>query len=210
VTGYNIISATYATTDNYCTGGKKYLPTSITYVALGVCHQPTSGTTYFIASADVAGSIYMSPYSDAACKVSLGPDTKAPSQICVNGVSTNQYSVVAPDAIFNVQPPGLLIATSITYAASDTTCAQTPTQATYVTTQLCYSPTASRSTQYIVDNSGNVFSQSFTGTTTCAAGKGLVTVQLQPTQKCGPGPTSLNVFGAFPAALIPQINQVYT
>jgi hypothetical protein len=139
----------------------------------------------------------------------------------VNGISTNQYSSVSPDATLNVQPPGALIATSISYAASDTTCSKTPLQATYVNAQQCYvgntisvisgttnaSPTSS--SQYIVDNSGNVYYQSFTGTTTCAAGVGPVTVELQPTQKCGPGRASWFIVGAFPAALVPQITQVF-
>jgi hypothetical protein len=217
VTGFNLFSATYAPADTSCTG----VPTSVTYIALGVCFGGTpAGSAYAIASADMAGNIYLSPYSDAACTVSLGADTKASSQKCVNGISTNQYSSVSPDATLNVQPPGALIATSISYAASDTSCAQTPTQATYVNAQQCYvgntisvisgttNASSTSSSQYIVDNSGNVYFQSFTGTTTCAAGTGLVTVQLQPTQKCSSTRTSSYVFGAFPAALVPQINQV--
>jgi hypothetical protein len=220
VTGFNIFSATYAPTDKSCTG----IPISVTYIALGVCYQSYalsfvlgfSVAPYVIASADAAGNIYLSPYSDAACTVSTGADTKASSQRCVNGISTNQYAVLAPDATLNVQPVGTLIAINIAYAASDTSCSKTPVQAEYLTAQQCVPPVGPtnapipiESSQLIVDGSSNVYVQTFTGTTTCAAGVGPVTVELQPTQKCGPGRASWFIVGAFPAALVPQITQVF-
>jgi len=210
VPGFLTISATYATTDTSCTGS----PVLLMYYQLNVCVSYSPAYTVF--TADAAGNLLSTPYSDSACTVASGSATSLNAGIikCLGGFSKYIYTAQAPDTIVSTQPSGSILANYITYNSGDTTCAKTPYSLTYFTVQTCYpNPLIStQSQQYLVDGSGTVFTRYFAGTTTCASGMGMVTVQYTGVPKlCTPststssGPSSSYQFlgASLPSTWVP-------
>ena len=170
----------YDTTDTLC----QKTPIFLSYYALGACvNVGPPSAVYYIYSADSSGTLWLSAFSDAACSVSTGADTKLSAQLCDKGYSDYVYFTQAPDANINTLAAGSVIVQQVTYNAADTKCTGTPVSAYYVTAQSCI-VSGSSSVQYIADGSGNVYIRTFYGTTTCASGKGSVTVSKRTSTNC--------------------------
>ena len=195
VSGFAILSASYASTDTTCTG----IPSSLIYLQLNLCSM-TSSTLYYMYTADSTGTISQTSYSDSACTKSLNVYTPTTKK-CVSGSSSYVFSATAPDATLNVQQTGL-VAYVIQYTGADTMCASAPQQIAYFPVASCILLTAaSNGYQYIADGSGNVYQKQFSNPTCTADGSSVAILPYQSqSTKCVNGVSRYQYLPSLPSA----------